>query len=375
MTKYLRRELGKAKGITVREERIKSSHWIKVACLLVTSCCLGEGLSTIGLPAAWMIGPMLGAVICALLSKGDNIAIPSLMFQTAQGLVGMVIASSFQPSIVPLLISKWSEVVVVGIGTLLISLSVGVLMSYIQKTDLVTSILGNLPGGASGMVAMSESVCADIKLVAVTQYVRLMAVVLSAAVGARVFASSFHVTHTGMHIQTSISWGQCILTIGIMGFGMWLGGMLKLPASALLGPMVLGILFESFGLVHIQLPYGAPSVAYAVIGIYVGLLFDKAAVKHAGALLPYFLLSSVILIASCAGMGLLLKNVSGEDFVTCFLGTSPGGLDSIGMTAMGSGANMSFVIALQTIRLLSIVLIGPSIVRTVSHYTRKKMYR
>ena len=43
------------------------------------------------------------------------------------------------------------------------------------------------------------------------------------------------------------------------------------------------------------------------------------------------------------------------DALTAYLATSPGGLDSVAIIAVGSNADVPFVLALQTFRLLVVV--------------------
>lgn len=51
------------------------------------------------------------------------------------------------------------------------------------------------------------------------------------------------------------------------------------------------------------------------------------------------------------------------DFMTAYLATSPGGLDTVAVIAAGSNADMALIIAMQTLRLFSILLTGPAIAR------------
>jgi uncharacterized membrane protein AbrB (regulator of aidB expression) len=51
------------------------------------------------------------------------------------------------------------------------------------------------------------------------------------------------------------------------------------------------------------------------------------------------------------------------DFMTAYLATSPGGLDTVAIIAAGTRADMSFIMAMQTLRLFTILLTGPMIAR------------
>ena len=72
------------------------------------------------------------------------------------------------------------------------------------------------------------------------------------------------------------------------------------------------------------------------------------------------------LIAFCGGVAAVLVMVLGVDPLTAYLATSPGGLDSAAVIAASNHADLSFITALQTIRIVMVVLIVPSISRVIA---------
>lgn len=134
-----------------------------------------------------------------------------------------------------------------------------------------------------------------------------------------------------------------------------LGVKFRVPAGAMLGSMAFALILNATGSMQVSVPAPWTAAAYATVGIYVGLLFDRASILHAGKLLPTIVLSTFALIVSSAAIGWLLAVVTQESFLTWFLATSPGGLDSITLMALGSDANVALVVSLQTVRLFAIV--------------------
>ena len=57
-----------------------------------------------------------------------------------------------------------------------------------------------------------------------------------------------------------------------------------------------------------------------------------------------------------------------QGFPAAYLATSPGGLDSVVLIAMSSEADIPFVVAVQTLRLFAVILIGPTIARLICRY-------
>jgi membrane AbrB-like protein len=131
-----------------------------------------------------------------------------------------------------------------------------------------------------------------------------------------------------------------------------------LPAGALLGPLILGVALEELGVTRLTWPPGVPQAAFLVLGLWVGLLFDRASIKRAGRIFPLVLASAVGLVVACTGLGWALVTLTSIDGLTAYLATTPGGIDSVAIMALGSGADAPLVLAVQTLRLFAVVLAG-----------------
>jgi membrane AbrB-like protein len=252
---------------------------------------------------------------------------------------------------------------VVG-GTLLLSLAAGFLLARVAHLDGKTAALGTLPGAASGMLAMSGPLGADPRLVALMQYTRVLVVVVSAALVARYgsatggTAQQLQTTPQGAAFGAPDAWLAYGLTVLVAALGAWAGTRLRLPAGALMGPLILGVVLEELGVTHLAWPPGVPQAAYLVLGVYVGLLFDRDSIGRAGRLFPFVLASTTGLVVACAGLGWVLTALTGIDGLTAYLATTPGGIDSVAIMALGSGADAPLVLAIQMLRLFAVVIAG-----------------
>ena len=341
--------------------------------LVIGAAVAGSAAQGVGLPAPWLVGPMIVAVVCALARPAGRPDVPRWARRAALGVVGGVLAGVFRPSVFPLIAKDWPAVSLAVGGTLLLSLGAASLLARFARLDRRTAVLGTLPGAASGMLAMSDPLGADPRLVALMQYARVVLVVVSAAVIARFFGASpggAGGSPPGSGAALGVgevlvygAWPVYALTALVTAVGVWAGTWLRLPAGALLGPLVLGVALAELGVLRPAWPAGVPPLAYALIGTYAGLLFDRASVRRAGRLLPLMLASTLGLMIACAGLGWALAALTGADPLTAYLATTPGGLDSVAVVAVGSGADASLVLAVQMLRLFAVVLAGATLGR------------
>jgi len=81
------------------------------------------------------------------------------------------------------------------------------------------------------------------------------------------------------------------------------------------------------------------------------------------------LASILLLIGFAFCLAYLLTRLFGIDLLTAYLATSPGGMDSVAIIAASSHVDMSFVMALQTVRFFMVILLGPMIARFLARGT------
>ncbi len=326
-------------------------------------------LSLTTLPASWLIGPM---VVSIVLSAAGIVAVrvPRPVFMGAQAVIGCIVASVIEPEILSSLASRWIEMAAVIAGSVCAAACAGWRSARFGTLPALTVAWGSTPGAASAMLVMSADEGADVRLVALMQYFRVIVVVLSASAVSRFLVSS-GAHHAVAHGAVPQPTGAFVLvpfleTTVVAIVGLFLGRALRLPAGQLLGPMLLGGTLHALGIIHIDLPWWLFDATYAVVGTFVGVQFSLEAVRYAIRALPQIIISTVLLIIFCAGTAAIFAASGHVDPLTAYLATTPGGLDSVTIIALGSGANVPLVLALQTLRVFVVILTGPYIARFVA---------
>ncbi len=332
------------------------------AALVAASGLLGWALSHAGFPAAFLLGPMLVAILFGV--RGAPIRVPRLGFLAAQAIVGCLVAHSATGEIAATLHDDGLVILAVVLVTVAVSGVVGVVLTRLQILPGTTAAWGSSPGGAAAMVAMAEEYGSDARLVAFMQYVRVAVVVISASLAARLLADVGALAAAPAAPTPAVTSVAATLAVALVGAGV--ATLLRLPSAALIGPMLLGAGLHAAGLADLALPEPLLAAAYAGIGWYVGLRFTRQTLRTVIHALPGILAATVAIVLICAAWAWGLTGLLSIDYLTAFLATSPGGLDSVAIIAVGSKVDVPFVLAVQTLRLFVVLLTGPILARWIA---------
>ena len=280
-------------------------------------------------------------------------------------MVGVAIGTFLQSSTITGLGPRWLPVAVVSIATLIAAIAAGLALARLAPLDRPTASLGMIAGGASGMVAMADELGADSWLVAFMQYLRVFVItLLTPALVAVAFAGTGDGSggiESGPLLGTGAAWA---FMAGVAGIGAIAGFRLRLPAPALLGPLIVAGALSLAGLTgELVVPPLARECAFAIIGLQIGLAFRRDVLRRmADLLLPVAATIGALLVA-CFGLAALLAATADVSLLDGYLATTPGGLYVVLPIAQSSGADATFVLAVQGMRLVAMMIAAPLIVR------------
>ncbi|CCB63628.1 MULTISPECIES: AbrB family transcriptional regulator [unclassified Hyphomicrobium] len=338
----------------------KPVQWlILVALSFVVTALIG----LTGLPAAILLGPMIAAIVVE--TNGGSIRLPPYVRLIAQAIVGCMLASTISPEIIARFVKQWPLLLSVVLTVILATSLIGWLLGKSQIMPGTTAVWGFSPGAATAAILMAGAYGADVRLVAFMQYLRVVMVVAAASIVAHIWIHVTPETHSSAWFPP-IDWIAFAETIALAAVGGLAGYLLRFPAGAMLLPMALGAALQSSGIMEIELPYWLLAMSYAFIGWMIGQTFSRDILVHALKKLPHIVLAVLVLIIFCGGLAAILTELLGVDPLTAYLATSPGGLNSIAVIAASSKVDMSFIMALQTLRLVIVIAVGPSISRFVA---------
>src|SRR5829696_10407713 len=279
---------------------------VRRLCLAAATAAAGWVLGAAGLPSSYLFGALLVGVAAALLAPG-GLAVPQPAFTGALTVAGVVLGTLLDSSSLDAIADGWLPLALVTAGTLAISLAAGALLARLTPLDVPTAALGMVAGGAAGIVGISDELGADDRLVAFMQYLRVLVIVaLTPFLAALVFPGS----DTGAAAAAAPAFVDLrgwLITVAVATAGGALGHRARIPGGALLVPM------GGAAVLTLAVPGGAftvppaiSEVAFALIGLQVGLKFTLGTIRLLGRLLAPVLLAVLGVIAASALLALAL---------------------------------------------------------------------
>ncbi|GAA0273145.1 AbrB family transcriptional regulator [Cryptosporangium japonicum] len=353
--------------------------WIPIAAAVPL---LAFALDAVGLPSATLFAALLVGVVVSVRPFAGRFArsraeaadadrarvrLPESANRLAQACVGVLIGALVQPSALGSLASDWLVVLAATVATLLVSLAAGALLGLHRDVGAVTGSFALVAGGASGLTAISKDLGADQRVVAVVQYLRVLVIVVSMPIVAGTLPAG-----EGTGAELAPGHGNLLFTVLCAAVGVVLARLLpRVPALSLLGPMVLSAVLTVTGVAHgATAPAAVEQVAYAIIGLQVGLSFTRESLRSVRRVLPLAITLVLVLIVATAAVGIPLLSLAGASPLDGYLATTPGGLYAVLATATSTGADTTLILTVQILRLLVMLLLAPLIATLLSKRMR-----
>jgi membrane AbrB-like protein len=333
--------------------------------LLALAILAGFALGALSLPAAFLTGPLLVAAIFSVTNR-PVIRFPLFVYRLAQSVIGVMLSFSITAKSLQTIAAHWVPVVTLVLAMLVLTTLIGILLQRFANLQPGTALLGTLPGGAGEMIAMSDSLGADVRLVTVMQYGRLLAILatisfvghLAGAAG----GAGQPVPVADIRHAEPVNY---LISAIIAVIGATLGVRFRIPAGTMIIPAVLAALAGIIGVPAAPWPPAILGAAYLVLGLQIGANFDAAIVGQLKRLGLFVLLSNIFLLGVSALLAACLMPLLKIDLLSAYLAATPGGLDSVAAMATDLKADAALILAVHSLRLISVLVLGPLLAQFV----------
>jgi membrane AbrB-like protein len=306
------------------------------------------------LPLAWMLGPMLATTIASI--SGLRVAIPGTWRIPTIAVLGVLLGSGFNEDAAARVVQWLPSLAALPAYIAVIT---GIAIAYLRRVgrlDLKTAYFCATPGGLGEMAVLGDQMGGDMRMISLVHATRILLVVFTVPIAYRLLgmapAGAAAARPPGAPLDLAI-----LLLCGVVGI--FLGKWARLPAFALVGPMLVSAAAHLTGLVHGAPPQALVSAAQLVIGASVGCRFMGFPVAR----VVWTILTgsglTVLMLGVALGFGAAVAWLSGIPFAVVFLAFVPGGLAEMSLVALALTDDPAFVATNHIVRVALVVFLAP----------------
>lgn len=318
-------------------------------------------------PIPWMLGPLVFTALASM--AGLPTRSSGRLRNVGQWIIGAALGLYFTPQVGALVLKLWWAIGLGVVWALAMGWAFGLWLQHRHADDLghlggyrlrATSLFAGAIGGASEMTLLAERIGARTDLVAAAHSVRLLLVVISVP-----FAMQWAQSHWGLQVDPSLrsvgrmaEWPGLLWLAGITLAGAWLMIRLQRTNPWFMGALLATMLLSLTGHWWSAVPTGMSNAAQLFIGVSLGVRFQREFLQTAPRWLASVAMGTAGMLLVSALFGWVMARWVGLHPATMILGTSPGGITEMAITAKVLQLGVPVVTAFQVCRLVAVLLLA-----------------
>lgn len=330
--------------------------------------CVGYYIfNAIHMPAPGLTGALvINAIVTSLGAPWSKLPIGIIL--VLQIMIGIMIGSQFNKEKFKQIKKLAIPGLVVGLWMILTGLILGFAIAKLTNIDIGTALFSAVPGGLTEMSVLAMAYHLDVPKVVLFQFLRVVGVYLTVPL----MASHYCKGNMKSKKEAVVTKEECSLEIkkemnifytvilgGLSGYIAWI---LKIPAGAIIGPMLIIGGLRTYGCQLKALPRKSIISAQIGLGAFLGLTFTKEVAGTMIRMLPVSLFFTFLILANGFFLGVFLHKVFKWELTTALLACAAAGVSQMSAIALEMDADAIIVSVIQTIRLVMIILILPPLI-------------
>ncbi|MDP4085510.1 MAG: AbrB family transcriptional regulator [Bacillota bacterium] len=331
-------------------------------------------LSLTGAPIAWMVGSLILA--CILYSTPfkwlkENKGLHPIWRQIGQAILGIELGQHVKLTVMSIFEAHYLLIAFMLVSSIAIAILSGIILWRFSNASMATCLFGTTPGGISAMPTIAEEVGANSIIVSIIQTLRILLVVgivpLVASLYHKPIKKATPFVHQDLFDIHSLAW-TAVIVIGAYA-GVIIGKKIKMPAPWLVGSMLGTMMIQILGTLLFGntitpfWPHKLIIISQILIGTSIGSRVHKDMFKGLKRIIIIGLFSSLCLVCLLLLCSIAVARLTHIPLVTCILAFAPGGVAEMATAAIALHADSTFVVAVQSLRLITILILLPPIFR------------
>lgn len=341
---------------------------LRVALTLVLALSAASLCVWLKTPIPWMMGPLVATALVSVL--GAPTASWTPLRNAGQWVIATALGLYFTPVVGAAVVGlgwaialgiAWALALGFGFGAWLRRVHAGQLEALSPAQLRSTTYFAGAIGGASEMTLIAERHGARTDLVAAAHSLRVLLVTVTIPFAMQAWGvSGLDVTPPGTREFSArgLAWLGLLTLAGVLA-------MRRLGRANpwFMGALVVTMVLTLSGVTLSAVPPALSAAAQLVIGVSLGVRFTPAFVHTAPRWLGSVAVASLFMMGICAGFAWLLSRLTGLHPATLVLGTSPGGIAEMSITAKVLQLGVPMVTAFQVCRLVAVLILAEPVFR------------
>ena len=317
----------------------------------------GLAFHALGVPAAWLSGSAVAAVLWGLTGRG--VTMPRALSDAAMLISGAAMGAAVTPAAVAAMGRYPGSLVLLVIGVVAIVSASAFGLVRLSGWGRADAVLASAPGALSTVLAIAADRKADVASIAIVQNFRLFVLIaLLPSVVVLIGGGGNTGALIGEGLPVESPAGMAVTLLGGLALGLVFKS-LRVAAPILLGATLVSTIGHATETVTGVIPPVVATAGLVLIGLFIAERFrgiQRSTFKRA---LKAALGSFSIGMAVAAGFAAVAAWLAGVSFANSLVAFAPGGLEAMTVLALVLGLDPLYVGIHHLVRFLGIGLILP----------------
>lgn len=318
----------------------------------------GLAADAAGLPLPMLLGSLVAVALAASLRlrlPGGQVAVPQKWRFALVPVIGVAIGGGLTPDALAQARQWWVTLVALVAFVPVAHAMAFVIFRRLGAVDPVTAYYAAIPGGLIESLQMGEEAGARVQMLTMLQFLRLILCIVLvplafAFVTGHAVGSGAGVRLAGAGISLSLT-DVLVLLAAAVG-GAWLGGLMRLPAAMISGPILLSALAHVTGLTQAGPPAWVLTVAQVVVGTSLGARFVGLAPAEMWLAARLAAVNTFAALVLALAIAATLAGPAGVEVAAVFLAFAPGGIAEMSLVALSLQVSAVYVTLHHILRIV-----------------------
>lgn len=337
------------------------SNWRAILLAVAVGTLGGALFKYLTIPLPWMLGSMVSVTAAAM--SGFGVAMPRPVRDSFLTILGVLLGAGFTPAILARMHEWVATMAALSLWAVFAGWVAYVYFRRVAGFDRPTAYFAAIPGGLAEMTMVGAQFGGHLQTLALSHSIRVMLVVLVVPIWFRLDGMVGALPAKAMVGLFDISAQDYLVLAACAAGGAVVATRVRLPAAAMLGPMICSIAVHLAGITDTQPPYVLTAAAQVVLGAAIGQRFAGMKLRAIGASVLHASAATLLMLGLAVAFAMALAAALDQTLPGLVLSFAPGGFAEMSLVALALGIDPAIVSSHHLYRIVLVVSVAPYVYR------------